>query len=109
MLQCLLAFVGVPRSVNTAFLLLEFGAFEGAVSHLRYAIGLMPASEDWVKLYALIALPLVHDSEAAISTRMDTMRQDLVDAVEDRLIISSPHHMRELYFATYGLPFLVRA
>ncbi len=102
------ALVADPRSVNTAFLLLEFGAFDAALAHLRHAIGLMPATENWVRLYALVALPLVHDSQAALAARVSTMRQDLADAVEDRLIISSPHHMRELYFATYGLPFLVR-
>jgi hypothetical protein len=65
-------------------------------------------AETWIKLFALIALPVVHDSVEAIAARVAVMGQDLSDAVDDRLIISTPFHMRELYFTTYSLPFLVR-
>ena len=49
----------------------------------------------------------MHDSEASLNATVRAMRQNLADAVEDGMIIASPHHMRELYFTTYSLPFLV--
>jgi hypothetical protein len=65
-------------------------------------------SETWIKLYAMISMPLVHDSEHALIATVNAMRQNLDDAIEDRMTIAYPHHMRELYFTTYTLPFLVR-
>lgn len=63
--------------------------------------------ETWIKLYAVICVPVVADSAAAAKAAVDLVAQEVTDAVDDGLIISNPHHMRELYFANYALGYSV--
>ena len=67
------------------------------------------SAESWLKVTALVAVPTVYDDVEAITATVQTVTQNLADAVEDGVTITNPHHMRELRQTMYSLPYLVGA
>jgi tetratricopeptide (TPR) repeat protein len=85
--------------------LLDAGAFEEGVRHLRRAIALNPSEYGYLLLYSTLAMPLVFSSGEEVMASRAGLTRNVREALEDRVVVTHPERLFELYALTYQLPF----
>lgn len=86
--------------------LLDTGAFAEGIAHLRQAIALSPSEYGQLMLYCTLALPVVFSGMDEIWSTRAALVRNIREALEDRVAVSHPERLFELYFLTYMLPYM---
>ncbi|KAA0164313.1 hypothetical protein FNF28_03944 [Cafeteria roenbergensis] len=98
--------------MNIGRALQEAGAFEEAMLHLRSAAQLAPPHEaEWLRLYTVLALPVVFDSAEDAAARKAALAGRVADELAEFAkspdsAAGDPSLLRELYASTHMLPFI---
>lgn len=98
--------------MNIGRALQEAGAFEEAMRHLRSAAQIAPAQEaEWLRLYTVLALPVVFDSAEDAAARKAALAGRVADELAEFArspdsAAGDPSLLRELYASTHMLPFI---
>jgi tetratricopeptide (TPR) repeat protein len=83
----------------------DMGAFEEGIRHLRRAIALAPDAHGYLLLYCTLALPLVFDSMEEVWAARGALARNVREALEDRVAVTHPERLHELYALTHQLPY----
>ena len=84
----------------------ETGAFEDGISHLRRALSLDPEYYGHLQLHCALSVPSVFSSRDEILLSRANLARNVREAIEDRISVTHPELLWELYYLTFQLPFL---
>lgn len=84
----------------------ETGAFEDGIAHLRRALSLDPEFYGHLQLHCSLSIPSVFSSREEILVSRANLARNVREAIEDRISVTHPEALWELYYLNFQLPFL---
>lgn len=84
----------------------ETGAFDDGIAHLRRALSLDPEFYGHLQLHCLLSIPSVFSSREEILVSRANLARNVREAIEDRISVTHPEALWELYYLNFQLPFL---
>ena len=84
----------------------ETGAFDDGIAHLRRALSLDPEFYGHLQLHSALSIPSVFSSREEILVSRANLARNVREAIEDRISVTHPEALWELYYLNFQLPFL---
>lgn len=85
--------------------LMDAGVFDEGLAHIRKAMALNPSEYGHMLLYCMLSMPLVFSSMEEVYAVRSNIARNVREALEDRLVISQPERLVDLYSLTHQLPY----